>query len=87
MLYDHANLPTYSVIKPTKLYHICARVLELQKGSNTIECASSYDLVNTSTIIKSFVENGEIDSVIDAASVKVRERFGKWVVFFWALQF
>ena len=51
------------------------RVLELKKRTSTIECASNADLVNTLTIVKSSEENGEIDSVIDAASVRVRKRF------------
>lgn len=53
------------------------RVLELQKGKNTIETASSDDLLKTLAIVKTAVANGELDSVIEAASVKVRERFGK----------
>ena len=53
------------------------RVLELQKGKNTIECSSSEDLVKTLGIVRTCVANGELDSVIEAASVKVRERFGK----------
>ena len=53
------------------------RVLEIQKGKNTIETASSDDLVKALAIVMSSVANGELDSVIEAASVKVRERFGK----------
>ena len=53
------------------------RVLELQKGKNTIETASADDLVKTLAIVRTCVANGELDSVIEAASVKVRERFGK----------
>ena len=53
------------------------RVLELQKGKNTIETASSDDLVKTLGIVRTCVASGELDSVIEAASVKVRERFGK----------
>ena len=53
------------------------RILELQKGKNTIECASADDLLKTLGIVKTAVANGELDSVIEAASVKVRERFGK----------
>ena len=52
------------------------RVLELQKGKNTIETASADDLLKTLGIVKTAVANGELDSVIEAASVKVRERFG-----------
>jgi len=53
------------------------RVLELQKGKNTIETASSDDLLKTLAVVKNAVASGELDSVIEAASVKVRERFGK----------
>ena len=53
------------------------RVLELQKGKNTIETASADDLLKTLGVVKTAVANGELDSVIEAASVKVRERFGK----------
>lgn len=53
------------------------RVLELQKGKNTIETASTDDLLKTLAIVKTAVASGELDSVIEAASVKVRERFGK----------
>ena len=53
------------------------RVLELQKGKNTIECVSADDLLRTLGIVKTAVASGELDSVIEAASVKVRERFGK----------
>jgi len=55
------------------------RVLELQKGKNTIECSSSDDLVKALAIVRSSVANGELDSVIEAASVKVRERFRKLI--------
>ena len=53
------------------------KVLELQKGKNTIETASHDDLVKTLFLVRTIVTNGELDSVIEAASVKVRERFGK----------
>ena len=53
------------------------RVLELQKGKNTIETASHDELVKTLGIVRTCIANGELDSVIEAASVKVRERFGK----------
>jgi len=53
------------------------RVLELQKGKNTIECAGPDDLVKTLCVVRTCVANGELDVVIEAASVKVRERFGK----------
>ena len=53
------------------------RVLELQKGKNTIETASADDLVKTLGIVRTCVANGELDSVVEAASVKIRERFEK----------
>ena len=52
------------------------RVLSLAKDKNTIECSND-DLVKTLNIVKTAVASGELDSVIEAASVKVRERFGK----------
>ncbi len=51
------------------------KVLDLQKGKNTIECASQDELIKTLLLIKSAVASGELDAVIEAASVKVRERF------------
>ena len=53
------------------------KVLELQKGKNTIECASQDELIKTLVLVRSAVASGELDAVIEAASVKVRERFGK----------
>ena len=54
------------------------KVLCLQgKDKNTIECASLDDLIKTLFLVRTIVTNGELDSVIEAASVKVRERFGK----------
>ena len=55
------------------------KVLELQKGKNTIETASHDDLVKTLGIVRTCIANGELDAVIEAASVKVRERFGKLI--------
>ena len=53
------------------------KILEIQKNKNTIECASADDLVKTLAIVRTCVANGELDAVIEAASVKVRERFGR----------
>jgi len=53
------------------------KILEIQKNKNTIEFASAEDLVKTLGIVRTCVANGELDGVIEAASVKVRERFGK----------
>ena len=48
------------------------KVLELQKGKNTIECASQDELIKTLVLVRSAVASGELDAVIEAASVKVR---------------
>ena len=54
------------------------KVLCLQgKDKNTIETASHDDLVKTLFLVRTIVSSGELDAVIEAASVKVRERFGK----------
>ena len=53
------------------------KVLELQKGKNTIETASHDDLVKTLFLVRTIVSSGELDAVIEAASVTVRERCGK----------
>ena len=53
------------------------KVLDLQKGKNTIETASHDDLVKTLFLVRTIVSSGELDAVIESASVKVRERFEK----------
>jgi hypothetical protein len=53
------------------------KVLDLQKGKNTIECSDQDDLLKTLVVVKTCVMNGELDAVIEAASLKVRERFGR----------
>ena len=54
------------------------KVLCLQgKDKNTIETASHDDLVKTLFLVRTIVTSGELDTLIEAASVKVRERFGK----------
>ena len=54
-----------------------AKVLELAKGKYAIEIASANELVPTLQIIKSAVENGELDSAIDYAANKLRSGFIK----------
>ena len=52
------------------------KILSLQgKDKNTIECESQDELIKTLVLVKSTVASGELDAVIEAASVKVRERF------------
>ena len=51
------------------------RVLELAKGKNSIEVGSSTELLSVLETVKKCVENGEMDTQIEAASAAVRERF------------
>jgi hypothetical protein len=52
-----------------------ARQIELAKGKNAIEVANIDVLVTALTVIKTAVENGELDSQIEAASTAVRKAF------------
>jgi len=54
-----------------------ARMLELAKGKFAIEVASEKELVPTLEALKSIAAAGELDAAIEAASVKLREGFGK----------
>ena len=54
-----------------------AKVIELSKGKTAIEIASPTALVETLETVKSAVLAGELDAQIEAASVKLREGFGK----------
>jgi hypothetical protein len=54
-----------------------ARVVELAKGKFAIEVASEKDLVPTLEAVKTIAANGELDAAIEAASIKLREGFGK----------
>jgi hypothetical protein len=51
------------------------RVLELAKGKNSIEVGSGNELLAVLETVKKCVENGEMDTQIEAASAAVRERF------------
>jgi hypothetical protein len=51
------------------------RVLELAKGKNSIEISNTSELFSVLETVKKCVENGELDSQIEAASAAVRERF------------
>lgn len=54
------------------------RVLLLSgKDKNTIEVGSGDELIKTLELVKTSVNNGELDAVIEAASIKVSERFKK----------
>lgn len=51
------------------------RVLELAKGKNSIEVGSGSELLSVLDTVKKCVENGELDTQIEAASAAVRARF------------
>jgi hypothetical protein len=53
------------------------RLIEFAKGKTAVEVATKADLVPTLELIKQAVESGELDAQMDAASVKLREGFGK----------
>ena len=54
------------------------RVLLLNgKDKNTIEVGSGDELIKVLELVTTSVNNGELDAAIEAASVKVRERFKK----------
>ena len=54
------------------------RVLLLNgKDKNTIEIGSGDELIKVLELVKTSVNNGELDGAIEVASVKVRERFKK----------
>jgi hypothetical protein len=50
-------------------------VLELAKGKWAVEVGSDKDLVGILELVKTAVLAGELDSQIDAASLKLREGF------------
>lgn len=54
-----------------------ARMLELAKGKFAIEVASEKELVPTLESLKAIATSGELDLQIEAASIKLREGFGK----------
>jgi hypothetical protein len=54
-----------------------AKVLELAKGKCAIEVANDKELVNVLEVVNVAVLNGELDTAIDNASVKLREGFAK----------
>lgn len=54
-----------------------AKVLELAKGKYAIEVAGVAELVPTLEIVRSAVQNGELDDAIDYAANKLRSGFRK----------
>ena len=54
-----------------------SKTLELAKGKNAIELATSDELIATLAALKEAVLAGELDDAISAASDKLRAGFGK----------
>jgi len=54
-----------------------SKVIELSKGKTAIEIASPAALIEALETVKTAVLAGELDAQIEAASVKLREGFGK----------
>lgn len=54
-----------------------SKTLELAKGRTAIEVANPAELITTLDIVIQAVQNAELDTQIDAASLKLREGFKK----------
>lgn len=54
-----------------------ARVVEIAKGKSAIEVTSGEELLQALAVVRKAVESGELDNQIEAASIKLREGFGK----------
>jgi hypothetical protein len=52
------------------------KVLELARGKWAVEVGAEKDLVPTLELIKTAIESGELDTQIEAASIKLRDGFG-----------
>jgi hypothetical protein len=53
------------------------KVLELAKGKVAVEVGGEKDLVPTLELIKTAVLNGELDTQIEAAALKLRDGFAQ----------
>ena len=53
------------------------KVLELAKGKNSIECSSGDELIKTLELVRTCVNNGELDTQIEKAAYSVNARFVK----------
>ncbi len=54
-----------------------ARLVEIAKGKTAIEISTPNDLIPTLELITKAVQAGELDIQLEAASIKLREGFGK----------
>jgi hypothetical protein len=53
------------------------KVLELAKGKFAVEVADKADLINTLEVVRTAVDNGELDAAIENAAKKLREGFAR----------
>jgi len=53
------------------------KVLELAKGKYAVEIANSGEIINVLEVVKTAVQNGELDAAIDAAAKKLRDGFAR----------
>ena len=53
------------------------KVLELAKGKYAVEVADKSEIVNVLEVVRTAVENGELDGAIDNAAKKLRDGFAK----------
>jgi hypothetical protein len=51
------------------------KILELAKGKFAIEVAEKSELVNVLQVVRTAVDNGELDAAIENAAIKLREGF------------
>jgi len=54
-----------------------AKVIEISKGKNAIECGTADELLQTLTLLKTATLAGELDQQIEAASDSLRSGFGR----------
>jgi hypothetical protein len=53
------------------------KVLELAKGKYAVQVADKKDLVEVLEVVRTAVENGELDTAIDNAAKKLRDGFAR----------
>jgi hypothetical protein len=53
------------------------KVLELAKGKYAVEVADKADLINTLEVVRTAVDNGELDAAIENAAKKLRDGFAR----------
>jgi hypothetical protein len=54
-----------------------SKTVPLSAKANAVECATIKDVADALQLVKTAVEAGELDTQIEAASIKLREGFGK----------